>query len=158
MKTIFIVIAVVFGASMITVGSLGGMKGGFGQSGKESGLATVNGREVDRFRFNQMWNRMVSSAGGRPDPFAIVSYQAMALSDLVNFEIIEMEGEKNFGASGEEVDRAISDIMKANKISDSKAFDKALKSQGFSLDDLKRTIKEEIVYQKTISKVKPMSL
>lgn len=155
MKGIFITIAIVFAATMFYgLGSIG-LKGGFNGRETNMGLARVDGREVDKFRFNQIVNRIIGGQAGQIDPLSLFYIQSSALAQLIDFEIIAMEAEKHESASGDEINKAVEDIMKANKIPDKATFNKLLKAQGgFSVDDLKRTIKEEIVSQRMISKIR----
>ena len=154
MKLIMISIAVIFAATMfygigtVGLGSFGGGKA------KNTGLAKVNGQEIDPFRFGQTVNRLAAQAKGDLDPMSLLMVQSMALSEVIDFTLLAQDAKKQFGASGDEVNQAVNDIMKANKIPDRKTFEQVLKQQGFSLDNLKRMIVDEIVVQRMTQKIK----
>ncbi len=154
-KAIFVVIAVIFAATMFYGLGYKGLKGvNTKSSSKSEGIAKVNGKEIDGFRFSQMVNRMVSETKGNIDPVTLLYMQGMALNQVVDFTVMQQEAERHFGASGDEVRKAISDIMTSNKIPNESTFDKALRTQGFSLDNLRRTIKDEITVQRMVSQIK----
>ncbi|MFA5104529.1 MAG: peptidylprolyl isomerase [Candidatus Margulisiibacteriota bacterium] len=153
MKIVLIMVSVVFILTMFYgLGQLG-MQGGFSMPGKGEGLARVNGKDVDVFRFNQIMGRLAAEQKGALDPMSLLYMQSMALSQLIDFTIIAQEGGKKFGANAPEVDRAVEDIMKANNVPDRRTFEQLLKKQGFSLENLKRMIREEIVVQKTTQNI-----
>ena len=154
MKVILIMVSAVFILSMFYGLGQFGLQGGFSAPGKGGeGLAKVNGKDADVFRFNQIMGRLAAEKKGALDPMSLLYMQSVALSQLIDFTIIAQEGGKKFGASGQEVDRAVDDIMKANKIPDLRTFEQLLKNQGFSLENLKRMISEEIIVQKMTQKI-----
>ncbi len=155
MKGILISVAAVFIITMFYGIGQFGLQGGFSQGGKGGeGLAKVNGKDVDVFRFNQIMSRLAAESKVSLDPMSLLYMQSLALSQLIDFTVIEQGSRKSFGAGGDEVDRAVKDIMAANKIPDERTFDKLLKNQGFSLGSLKRMISDEIVVQKMTQKIK----
>jgi len=153
MKAIMITIAVIFAATMFYGLGYQGLGGGAGGRAKNDGLATVNGRQVDIFRFNQMVGRLAAQTKESRDPMVMIYLQNLALGQLIEFTLLQQAGEGGKGVGQAEIDKAVSDIMAANKIPDLKTFQKILKAQGFSLDDLKRMIKDEIIVQRFVSKI-----
>ena len=148
MKAILIAVAAVFILTMFYgIGQIG-LQGGFSAPSRSEGLAKVNGKDVDVFRFNQIMGRLAGEQKGPLDPMSLLYLQNMALSQLVDFTIVAQESSKKFKASSHEVNRAVDDIMKANNIPDRRTFEQLLKNQGFSMDHLKRMIREEIIVQK----------
>ncbi len=148
MKVILISVAAVFILTMFYGIGQFGLQGGFAGPSKAEGLARINGKDADIFRFNQIMGRLAVEQKDPLDPMSLLYLQNLALSQLIDFTIIAQEGSKKFGASGQEVDRAVEDIMKANNIPDRRTFEQVLKNQGFSMDNLKRMIREEIIVQK----------
>lgn len=149
MKAVLITVAAVFILTMFYGLGQIGLQGGFSGPQRGEGLAKVNGKDVDVFRFNQIMSRLAAEQKEPLDPMSLLYLQNMALSQLIDFTIIAQEGSKKFNANAQEVNRAVDDIMKANNIPDRKTFEQLLKNQGFSLDNLKRMIREEIIVQKT---------
>lgn len=149
-----IAVAVVFAGSMLYGLGYSGYKSirGAGPASEE-GLATVNGRDVDQFRYNQILRRLTAASAEAMDPATLLTYQSIALSQLIEFTLTQQEASKHFGATGEELNKAMSDIMKSNKIPDEREFDRILKSQGFSVGDLRRMISDEIAVQKMFAKM-----
>ncbi len=152
-KAVLIVVAAVFILTMFYGVGQFGLQGGFSAPKGGEGLAKVNGKDVDIFRFNQIMGRLAAEQKDALDPMSLLYLQNLALSQLIDFTIIAQEGQKKFGASAQEVNRAVDDIMKANNIPDRKTFGQILKNQGFSLNDLKRMIREEITVQKMTQKM-----
>lgn len=148
MKIVLIAVAAVFILTMFYGVGQFGLQGGFSAPNKGEGLAKVNGKDADIFRFNQIMGRLAAEQKGALDPMSLLYLQSTALSQLIDFTIIAQEGGKKFGANAQEVNRAVEDIMKANNIPDRRTFEQLLKNQGFSLENLKRMIREEIVVSK----------
>ena len=154
MKTIMIVIAVLFAASMFYgLGYQGLNRGDAGKSGDTKGIAKVNGKDVDAFRFNQIINRLASESKGSIDPMTALYIQSMGLNQLVDFTLMAQDASGKVSVANEEVSNAVAQIMKQNNIPDEKSFNQILKQQGFSMSDLRRMIKEEIQVQKMGQKI-----
>jgi len=152
-KNILIVVSVVFILSMFYGIGQVGFQNPFSSQRKKYGLAKVNGKEVDAFRYNQFLGKLLSEQKTMLSPYSLLYYQYLALSQLIDFTIIEQESAKHFDAKPEEIKRAVDEIMSANKIPDEKIFNQILKRQGFSLDNLRRMIKEEIIVNKMNNKI-----
>lgn len=154
MKVIMIMVAIVFFGSLFYGLGYVGLKGLPKSSTKTQSLASVNGAEVDKFRFGQIISRIMAQVKNRPDPINSMYMQNIALSQLIDFTVILQEAKKNVSADNEEIKRAFLDVMKANNINDEKTFNQILKAQGFSVPDLKNMIKDEILVQKMVGKIK----
>ncbi len=154
MKWILIAVAVIFAATMFYGMGYQGVKNMAEKKSQETGLAEVNKEPVDRFRFNQLLNQLASSAKGGLDPLTAMYIQSMALSQLTDFTLMKQDASKSEKVSSDEIKNALSQIMTANKIQNEKDFDRGLRQQGFSLADLKKMIKEEILVQKKTSRLR----
>lgn len=154
MKVIMIIVAVVFFGSIFYGLGYMGLKGLPKEGVSQHGLAQVDGKEIDKFRFGQVLNRIMSQIKSRPDPVNSMYLQNIALSQVIDFTIILQEAKKHVSVNNDEIKRAFNDVMQANNIKDEKIFNQLLKAQGFSVSDLKNMIKEEILVQKMINKVK----
>ena len=154
MKSILIGVAVIFAATMFYGIGYQGLKGSKGKAAPERALATVNGENVDQFRFNQIVSRLAASAKGGVDPLTALYMQSIALSQLTDFTLMRQDAQKHEKVSGDEVRNALSQIMASNKINDEKTFDNILRQQGFSINDLKTMISDEILVQKMTAQIK----
>ncbi len=156
MKGIMITVAIVFAVSMLYGLGSTGFKGLGAQGAKSDNvnLAQVNGKEVHKFRFAQIVNRLISEAKTNVDPMQLLYLQTMALAQLVDFSIMQQDAERSFGANGDEISSAVNGIMTSNNIKGQKEFEQILKQQGFTFEDMKRMIKDEIAVQKMIAKIK----
>jgi len=152
MKAIMIMIALVFVVTMLYgLGSLG--KGEKSSEPQNFDLATVNGQKVDKFRFNQIVNKLMSESKGYINPQALLYVQAMALGQLIDFTVMQETAQKEVSASNTEVSQAMTDIMRSNSIPSETIFNQVLEKQGFTTNDIKKMIRDEITVNKFISKV-----
>ncbi len=76
-----------------------------------------------------------------------------ALDRLIEREILITEAEKEgIKVSDKEVQRALKELMEKNGFKDEKEFEKALKEEGLTLEDVKRKLKEQLLIAKLIAK------
>jgi len=151
MKTVIIIVAFVFAA---------GMFAGLGFQGfrrlrsAPTGVAKVNGREIDKTRFNQNLSRLAASMPGIRRPQEMAYLQMMALSQVIDFQLMLNEAKRHVRVSGGEIDAAVKQIMETNKIPTKNDFEEAIKRNGLSVKQFRNMLKEDILIQKMVSKVK----
>jgi foldase protein PrsA len=153
MKVIMIIIAVVFVVSMF-YGLSFYNKIAPSSSGAIKDLAKVNGQMVSPARYGEMLNRLARQIGEKVGPQDIAFVQNMALAQTIDFTIILQEAKRRVRVSNDEVEAAINGIMQQQQIPSRRDLDQALKRMGLSLGQLKEMIKDEILVQKMVSKVR----
>ena len=153
MKTIMIMVAVLFAATMFYGLGYTGIKGAK-ESPQKGSIATVNGKEIDHKRFQQAVQKLVSGEKGRIRPEDAMLYQTVALQQVIDFTIMLNQAKRNFSVGGGEMDQAIDQIMQANKIPNRDALKTALSNMGQDYNDFKNNIKEEILVAKMVNKVR----
>ena len=153
MKSIMIAVAVLFAASMFYGLGYTGIKNIKGAPQKGS-IATINGKEIDHERLQQLFNRMIAQEKGRIKPEQAMMYQTAALEQVMDYALMLNDAKKKFRASGREVDQAIEQIMQANKVPSKSALESALKNMGQTLSGFKKMIKEEIIVSKMVNRIK----
>jgi parvulin-like peptidyl-prolyl isomerase len=152
MKSIMIMIAVIFAASMFYgLGYMGVKKM---DTKDKNSIATVDGKEIDHNRFTQAVNRMFAGNKERIKPEQAIYMQTMALEQTIEFTLMKNEAEKKFRVSGKEVDQTIDQIMQANKLPNKDALKNALANMGQNYDTFKSNLKEEIAVAKLANKIK----
>jgi foldase protein PrsA len=151
MKTVILIVAILFGASMFAGLSYKGLTG---YKQKKEGVATINGRQIDVMRLNQNLMRDANSYPGRKNPLIMSYVQLQAMSETVDFELMFQDAKKHFGASGGEIDGAIDQVIQANRFNSKKDLEEALKRVGIEFGKFKSLVGEDITVQKMIMKVK----
>lgn len=153
MKTIMIIVAVLFAATMFYGLGYRGIKG-IKESPKKGSVATVNGKEIDHKRLEQAMQKLLSSQKGRVTPEDAMMYQTVALQQVIDFTLMLDDAKRHFRVGGGEIDQAIDQIMQANKIPNRDALKGALKNMGMEFNDFRNNIKEEMLVAKMVNKVK----
>jgi foldase protein PrsA len=148
MKGIMIAVAVLFVASMFYGLGYRGLKGDEGRSGKSDLIAKVNGRTIDTLRFREIFNRVASGFGQNIGTQDLPFVANLALGQAINFSLMVGEAEKRVRVSGKEIDGAVDNIMRQQKIASQKELSNALKRVGISFGKFRDLIKEEIMVQK----------
>jgi len=151
MKTIMIAVAVVFAASMF-YGISQTRWSGFG--GREEGLAKVNGQAVDPYRYRELLNRVLRQFGSEVKPQDLAFVENLALQQAIDFTLILSAARREVRISGREVDMAVSNILKQNNFASRADLERALMRSGLSLSKFKEMIKEEMLVQKLVAKVR----
>jgi parvulin-like peptidyl-prolyl isomerase len=153
MKTIMVIVAVLFAATMFYGLSYTGIKGMKGEP-KKGSIATVDGKEIDHKRLEQTIQKIMSGKKERKTPEDVMLYQTMALQQVIDFTIMLNDAKRRFRVGGGEVDQAVDQIMEANKIPNRDTLKSALKNIGQDYSDFRNNVKEEIVVAKMMNKVK----
>ena len=152
MKMIMIVIAVLFVASMFY--GIGATRWS-GEGGKKSsGLAKINGVEIDPLRFRENINRLMQQFGMAMGPSEMAFIENMALGQTLDFTMMLEEAKKKVRVSNREVDAVIDNIMQQNKIPSKKEFELALKKMGMEVGKFRDMIKDEMLVQKLMAKIR----
>jgi len=153
MKTIMLVVAVLFAATMFYGLGYTGIKG-LKNEPKKGSIATVNGKEVDHKRLEQTINSMFSREKESVTPEKAMLYQTLALEQTIDFTIMLNDAKRHFGVSGGELNQVIDQIIQANKLPSKSALQEALKSSGQDYSQFQNTLKEEIIVSKMVNKIK----
>ncbi|MFH1710326.1 MAG: peptidylprolyl isomerase [bacterium] len=152
MKTIMIIVAVLFAATMFYGLGYTGLKG-TKESSKKGSIATINGKEIDHKRLEQTIQKLFSKETERISPEDAMLYQTIALQQVIDFTIMLNEAKRDVSTGKGEVDQAIDQIMQANKIPNRDALKGALKNMGQDYNDFRNNVKEEILVAKMVNKV-----
>jgi len=155
MKTIMLVVAVVFAASMF-YGLGSGIRGGFGGQTKEVGFLMVNGQKVSPMRYKQVLLQVRQNFPEQINPQEALFLQNMALSQTIDFMIMLQDAKKHEKISGKELNRALEQMSKQQGFKSVKEFKKALESSRseFTWSDIKRMVKEDMLVQKRVGKIR----
>ncbi|MCX5726234.1 MAG: peptidylprolyl isomerase [Candidatus Saganbacteria bacterium] len=153
MKTIIIAVAVLFAGTMF-YGGFSGLK--YLKSGgakNELTLAKVNGKEINPMKYSEILSQILSGSG-RTGLLDRPYLQLVALSQAIDYTILQREAEGKVGVGGKELNSVIGQIMKSNNIPSEKVFEDILKSQGLKLSDYKNLIRSDLIVSKMIDKIK----
>ncbi|MFA6431022.1 MAG: peptidylprolyl isomerase [Candidatus Margulisiibacteriota bacterium] len=146
MKVIMLAIVVIFVASMFY--GYQSLSGGGSTTQNSNIIGKVNGREIDPARFQTIINKIAQTSGGRIGPQDIAFAENIALGQAIDFTLMLGEAEKKARISGREVDAALDNIMKQQKIPSKKYLDTLLKNMGLSIDKFRNLVKEDMLVQK----------
>lgn len=152
MKIIMIAVAVVFVASMFYgIGMARRFEGG---PTVTTDLAKVNGKKVDPSRFGEMLNRLGRQFGNNLQPSDVAFVQNLALGQTIDFMLILGEAKRNVKVTKGEVNAAIDNMIKQQKLGTKQNLESRLKSMGLDLRRFNNMIKDEILVQKMVNKIK----
>ncbi len=151
MKTIMIAVAIVFAASMFYGIS---MTRGTGTRGRAKGLAKINGKQVDAYRYREIMNRIIRQFGDQARSQDLALIENLALAQTIDFMLILFEAKKKVRISGREVDMALDGIVKQEKLTSKKDLERALQRTDLSMSKFKSMIKDEMMVQKMIARVR----
>jgi foldase protein PrsA len=151
MKTILIAVAVIFAASMF-YGISQTRWTGFG--GGRKGLAKVNGRDIDPYRYRELLNRVLRQFGSDVTPQDLAFIENLALQQAIDFTLILSAARKEVRISGREVDMALKNVMKQSNFASEADLEKALQRSGLSLRKFREMIKDEMLVQKMVAKIR----
>ena len=154
MKTIMVVVAVLFAASMFYGIGYQGIKGDWGKGKASNVLAKVNGQEVDPLRYQEILNRVAQGAsqglGIQDMPFI----ENLALQQAVDFTLMLSEARRKVRVPGREVDAAIEGIMRQQNVPSKRELENALKRMGLSMGKFRDLIWGELMVQKLVTKLR----
>ena len=153
MKTIMVIVAVLFGATMFYGIGYMGLKN-VKEPAKKGSIATIDGREIDHKQFEQVLKTLMSREKGSVRPEAIMMYQTAALRQVIEQTILLNDAKKHVKLGRGELDQVLSQIMLANKIKDVEGLKNALAQKGLDYDDFKNMLTNEILMEKMAAKIK----
>jgi parvulin-like peptidyl-prolyl isomerase len=151
MKTIMLVVAVIFAASMFY--GIGASRWQ-GEEKSIKGLAKVNGRQIDPYHYREFMNRFVRQFGEQVSIQDMALVESQALSQTIDFTLILSEAKRRVRVAGREVNMTLENVMKQGKFSSQKEFDRSLKRVGLSLSKFKELLKNEMLVTKMVQKVR----
>lgn len=151
MKTIIMVVAFLFVASMFYGISTTRWRG---EGKREVGLGKVNGIQIAPDRYRQILGNLVRQFGEERSLQDLAFVQHLALGQTIDFMLILSAVKKNVRISGREVNAVIDNIIKQEKLGSKKNLEKALKRMGLSLSKFKKMLKDELLVQKMVKKLR----
>lgn len=121
-----------------------------GPKGGPDVMATVNGHKIDRAEVDKYYNNQVGSSPQKPSEEQADSLRLSVLKQLIDNEILRQRAEKlGLLATDDEVNSKLAEFKAPYT---QEEFDKRLKAQGLTLDDLKRDLRRSITVEKVINK------
>jgi len=151
-KNIILVVAILFVISMFY--GLGYWGRGERTAKKTSALAKVNGKEIDPLRFRENLNKIIQNLGQEISPQDLPFLENLALGQTIDFTLILNEAKKRVRVSGREVDGALESIMRQQNIPSKRELERALKNVGLSLNKFRDLIRDDILVQKFMVKLR----
>jgi foldase protein PrsA len=151
MKSIMIIVAIVFAGSMF-YGIAATRWSGPRETAK--GIAKVNGVIVDPYRYREVLGRLVRQFGEEVRPQDLAFVQNLAIGQTADFMLILSRAKKKVRVSRREIDSVIENIVKQQNFSSKKDLEKALKNMGMSMNKFRELMKEELLVQKMITKLR----
>jgi peptidyl-prolyl cis-trans isomerase SurA len=113
-------------------------------------MATVNGRKVDRAEVEKYYTNQVAGAPQKPSEEQADSLRLTILKQLIDNEILMQRAEKlGLLATEDEVNSKLAQFKAPYT---QEEFDSRLKTQGITLDDLKRDLRRSITIDKVLNK------
>ena len=117
-----------------------------GPKGGPDVMATVNGHKIDRAEVDKYYNNQVGAAPQKPSEEQADSLRLSVLKQLIDNEILRQRAEKlGLLATDDEVNSKLAEFKAPYT---QEEFDKRLKAQGLTLDDLKRDLRRSITVDK----------
>ena len=121
-----------------------------GPKGGPDVMATVNGHKIDRAEVDKYYNNQIGAAPQKPSEEQADSLRLSVLKQLIDNEILRQRAEKlGLLATDDEVNSKLAEFKAPYT---QEEFDKRLKAQGLTLDDLKRDLRRSITVEKVINK------
>lgn len=113
-------------------------------------VAVVNDEPITRYAFNEQKKTMQSQAKAMGQRIS----DAEVLEGMIGAIVLKQEGAKRgVVVTQNEIDSALRQQMTANRIPDMSSFEKALVSQGLTLDAYKKQIENQIIMQNLFREV-----
>ena len=116
-------------------------------------MATVNGKDISRSELDKAYNNYKAKQGEapqQPSPAQADIVRLNLLRQLIDEEILDQQAAKlNLAASDEDVNAKLTELKAPYT---QEEFDKKLKEQNTTLDDLKQQIRRQLTSDKLINK------
>ncbi len=152
MKTIMLVVIVIFAASMFYGIGMSRSQDGGGTK-RIKGLAKVNGREINVYQYREFLNRITRQLGSDISAQEFAFVESQALQQTIDFTILLQQAKKKVRISGKELDLAVNNVMAKGKFSSKKDLERSLKSLGMSMGKFKEMLKNELLVAKFMRKM-----
>ncbi len=152
MKWIMLTVVVIFAASMFYGVTASRSAGGRGRS--QTGLAKINGKQIDPARYREMFNRLLQQFGNEVSPSDMAFIENLALQQTIDFTLVLEQAKKKAKISNREVDMVVSNIAQQQNFKSKKDMEIALKRMGITMSRFKKMVKEEMMVQKMMQKVR----
>ncbi|MFH1542479.1 MAG: peptidylprolyl isomerase [bacterium] len=151
MKTIMMVVVVIFAASMFYGISATRFSGG---TDRPSGIAKVNGQQIDPLRYREIVSRVIGQFGDDVRPQDLAFIQNLAIGQTIDFTLVLNQAKRKVKVSGYEIDMAIENIMKQGNFSSQQQLEGVLKQSGLTLSKFKSMMKNEMLVQKMVNTIR----
>jgi parvulin-like peptidyl-prolyl isomerase len=152
-KSIMIIVAAIFLISMLY--GITASRGKWGEGTKKiDAIAKVNGKKLDPYRFNQILSRLAGQFGDKLNLQSMAFVQNLALGQAIDFTLILEQAKKHVKISNREIDMAIENILKNENIKSKDQLKNILKNMGMSMSQFRSMLKDEMLVQKMVNKVK----
>jgi len=113
-------------------------------------MASVNGHKIDRAEVDKYYNNQIAGAAQKPSQEQADSLRLTVLKQLIDNELLMQRAEKlGLLATDDEVNSRLAEFKAPYT---QEEFDKRLKAQGITLDDLKRDLRRSITVEKVLNK------
>lgn len=120
------------------------------KQGPTDALAKVNGKKILSSEVDKYYNAQIEGAPTKPSPEQADSLKLSILRELIDNEILMQRAEKlGLMATDEEVNGKLNELKAPYT---QEEFDKRLKDQGRTLDELKRDLRRSLTIDKVINK------
>jgi peptidyl-prolyl cis-trans isomerase SurA len=121
-----------------------------GKQGPGDALAKVNGRKILSSEVDKYYNAQIEGAPAKPSSEQADSLKLSILRELIDNEILMQRAEKlGLMATDEEVQTKLNELKSPYT---QEEFDKKLKEQGRTVDELKRDLRRTLTIDKVINK------
>src|SRR5687768_8504453 len=149
-RAIYLFITGIFALSLVAYfgsGQLGGSGANTSREYQEAPIVTVNGEEVPRGQFTQMWDQYKSMTGG--NEVQAISFQGMLLGQLIDQALQRsVAKERNLKVSEADIDKRIMEektrLGKTKPVSEDE-FRELLDTQGVSISDYREELSEQLL-------------
>ena len=148
-RAFYIILTVVFSLSLVAYFGSGQMGGGPDASReyREQPIMTVNGEDVPRIQYTQMWDQYKQFAAGNPTQ--ALSFQGMVLNQIVDNAMQRALAKKRgLKVTDADIDKAILEQKKqigGGKPISEDEFRETLKMQGVTIGDLREELSERLL-------------
>ncbi len=137
-------------ASIILIFAVAILTGCPGKQGPGDALAKVNGKKILGSEVDKYYKAQIEGAPAQPSPEQADSLKLSILRDLIDNEILMQRAEKlGLMSTDEEVNSKLNELKAPYT---QEEFDKRLKEQGRTLDELKRDLRRSLTIEKVMNK------
>lgn len=114
-------------------------------------VATVNGAEIAKADLQKIYSMLKAQARMSSREISSEEVMDMALTELINMQVLKQESERQkIVPSAEEVQKEMSNIK--SNFPDEEAFKKAIAEKNLTVEEIEKSISEQLAVQKIIKK------